>query len=283
MDAANDNEPTIETLSAALVEKLRAPIDPRDLPVRFSRLKLMALSPAHYYAACQRANDDGETLSMRLGAGVHAMLLDQPVTRFAGRRAGKVWEHFEREHSDKVILNEREWREAERMSVAILRHKQAAELLLDGTTLEQRLEWQYCGRLCSSTPDAYRPGSRIVELKTARSSRPRDFIRDAIRMSYHGQLAFYDDAVKHITGRGFPDAYVIAVENAPPHVVTIYRLTDRAMERARQTTRLWMEQLLACEAINHWPGYSELIVDLDVADEEQPIELEIDGQLTEVA
>jgi len=279
----NDNEQTLRELYEQLDAKLKAPIDPRELPVRYSRLKLIGQSPAHYYASCQR-NEAEESLAMRLGSGVHAMILGEPVTRFSGRRAGKVWDAFEREHAGTVILNDREWSEAERMSLAILRHDEASRLLLDGTEREQHLAWDYCGRACSSRPDAFKRGSHIAELKTARSSNPRDFMRDAWRMGYVGQLAFYDDAHQALTGCRFPNAYLIAVEKSSPHPVTVYRLTERAMDLARRTTRLWIETLIGCEAINHWPGYSETTIDLDAPDNDnEPIEIVIDGETAEVA
>lgn len=280
MPPANDNA-IVEDLSGQLAELLALPVDPRTLPVRFSRLKLMSASPAHYYSACQAANDNEETLAQRLGSGVHAMILEQPVIKYGGRRAGKDWDRFEADNPGKTILNDREWREAQRMSAAILRNREAAAILLDGTTIEQEIRWSMLGRVVTSRPDAYRPGFHIAELKTARSSRPSFFIRDALRMHYHGQLAFYDDAFASFAGAGFDNHYIVAVEKVEPHVVTIYRLTPRTLDIARRTTRLWFEQLLACEAVNEWPGYSESIVDLDVPDD-GPIELEIDGQLTEV-
>lgn len=287
---ANDNAIT-EDPSAALAELLAVPVDPRSLPVRFSRLKLMSASPLHYFAACQRAQDEGETLAMRLGSGVHAMLLDQPVVKYGGRRAGKDWDKFEADHPGMTILNTREWAEANRMSTAILRHREAAAILLDGTTLEQEIRWSMLGRSCTSRPDAFRIGSHIAELKTARSSRPAFFIRDAIKMHYHGQLAFYDDALCSATctalaGNYFPNHYIVAVEKTEPFPVTLFRLTERTLDLARRTTRLWFEQLLQCEAANEWPGYSESIVDLDAPDpanDNGPYEIEIDGKLTEVA
>jgi len=55
--------PDNDTMTEEEVRTLFAPmlVDPRTLPVRFSRLKLMGQSPAHYFAACQRQQSD-ETL-----------------------------------------------------------------------------------------------------------------------------------------------------------------------------------------------------------------------------
>lgn len=271
---------TLAEVTEELASMLRAPVDPRSLPVRFSRLKHMSLSPAHYYAACQR-DESEQTLAMRLGSGVHAIVLGQPVERYSGRRAGADWKKFQADHPGALILNDREWYEASAMASSILRHREACAILLDGTEIERHLEWSYLGRACSSRFDARGP-YHLAELKTAQTSNPRLFIREAIRMHYHGQCAFYDQATRTERGEGFSNVYLIAVEKSQPHPVTVYRLTERVLDLGRQTNRLWMEQLLACEASNEWPAYSDAIVDLDAPEIEGPIEIEIDGRTAEV-
>jgi 3-phenylpropionate/cinnamic acid dioxygenase small subunit len=257
-------------------------VDPRTLPVRFSRLKLMGQSAAHYYAACQRQTFE-ESIAMRIGSGVHGMLLGASVVKYEKRRAGKEWEAFAAEHAKDVILNAREWNEAQAMTQSLLRHREASTLLFDGTIVEQEIAWSYVGRACSSRPDA-RARYHISELKTARTSHPAVFSRDAIRMHYHGQLAFYEEANVATGGERYANAYIIAIEKSDPYPVTVYRLTERTLERGRQQMRLWMEQLIGCEAEHYWPAYSESIVDLDMPEDiGGPIEIEIDGQLTEVA
>jgi hypothetical protein len=250
--------------------------------VRFSRLKLMSLSPAHYFAACQRSAHYEETLAMRLGSGVHAMVLKQPVIKYDGRRAGKDWDAFEAQHADKVILNAREWYEASAIADSILRHREACAILFDGTELERHIEWSWLGRKCSSRPDA-RGRYHIADLKTTRTSRPGLFMREALRAQYHAQLAFYDEANHAERGERFSNHYIVAVEKADPFPVTVFRLTERALDLGRRSNRVWFEQLLACESAGVWPAYAESIVDLDAPEDDGgPIEIEINGQSVEV-
>lgn len=282
---ANDN---VDALSLELAEQLDVnsipkPIDPSALPVRFSRLKRMALSAAHYYSACQQpANDNG--LALRLGSGTHAMILGTPeVVKYPARRAGKAWESFKAANGNAVILSPSEWRDSQRMASAILTHREAMRLLFEDATNEQHLDWEWLGRKCSSRPDAY-SRYHVVELKTARSSQPFTFVRDGLRMHYHAQLAYYRDAIEYTTGIKPPSAYVVAVEKTDPCIVTVFKLTDRALEAGEKLNRLWFETLLQCEASNHWSGYSESLVDFDVPDEQEgSVELEIDGEMVEVA
>lgn len=250
-----------------LAEMLAAPIDPRAVPVRFSTLKQFARSPLHYWHAVQSGYD--ETASMRLGSGVHAMLFGQPVTRWGGKtRNGKEWDAFQAANPKTTILNGREWSEAEQIVASILRNPLALSILRDGEpVVEQRIDWTWQGRAFRSTPDV-RAADRVVDLKTTRCAEPEKFARSAIWMGYHAQLALYLDAVRE-SQLGTPrEAFVVAVESAPPYPVTVLRLTERALDQGRRLCRLWFERLLQCEAANEWPGYVQSIAELDVPNDD---------------
>jgi hypothetical protein len=60
--------------------------------VHFSRLRLMARSPAHYLAYA----DSGDTPARRFGTCVHVLALGGDVIRYEGKRAGNDWKAFER-------------------------------------------------------------------------------------------------------------------------------------------------------------------------------------------
>ncbi len=260
--------------------------DPRDLPVRYSRLKKMGQSPAHYLEAAKLGDDDGrDTLCLRIGRGGHALLLGQPIIAYPDRRAGKAWEAFQAEHADKVILNEREYGIATGIAGAIFDHSEAAELLLgEGTLFEQRIDWSLGDRACRSTPDS-RTATRLVDLKTCRSSAPSFFSWQARNLAYHGQLAFYADALEATTGRAPDEVYIVAVESTRPHPVTIFRVGPETLDLGRRLYRLWFEQLLVCEASNHWPGYASSIVDLlfDEAPTDGAVVTEADEEPLELA
>jgi hypothetical protein len=244
-------------------------------PVRFSTLKRMQQSAAHYMAALEASGE--ETLAMRLGSGTHAMLLEQPVSVYTGKvRRGAAWDAFQEEHAGTFIMSRREHDDARRLVDSVRKHPEAGRLILDPEAVrEQRIEWSVLGRACAGTPDVRTP-KFVVDLKTTRCSQPERFNRDATWRHYHAQLAWYLDGVV-ASGLGKPsEAYIVAVESTPPFPVTVLRLTDRALDQGRRLCRLWMERLLQCERANYWPAYVEGIVDFDVMDE--PFELTIGGE-----
>lgn len=265
---------------AATLAKNAAPkvIDPRTVPVRFSSLKHISRSPLHYWDAVQLDRDD--TLAMRLGRGAHAMVLDMPVVLYPGKtRQGKEWNRFKAEHPDMEILIRSEWAKAEGVARAIQRHADASQLLFDGTLIEQIIEWEFLGRKCTSRPDSRCASGRVItDLKTTQCAEPEKFARDAVYRAYNAQLAFYDMASEHETGRQADDLYVVAVESKRPFAITVLRVTDEAREQGRKLCRLWFEQVLLHEAANHYPAYVERVVDLAVPDEATDLTLTIDGE-----
>lgn len=284
-------------LSGELADELEANafVDPRSIPTRYSLLKRMAQSPAHYLHAAQQPQDDSlaaqlagaapqgtkRSEALRFGTAVHQLLLGNvtKVGRFTGaRRAGKEWTAFQEraaELGQVEILNEKEWARAEAVSGAIRRKKAAMRLLFDGTRVEERIDWEFVGKACRSTPDA-RARFYTADLKTAQTAQPDLFARHALRLFYHAQASLYADATEaDSTGWGRPsDAYVIAVEKTPPYPVSVFRFTERAMLYGTKLCRVWIEMLNACEATNQWPEYISDIGELDVEAEEFEVEWE---------
>lgn len=233
-------------------------------PVRFSNLKAMARSAAHYRHAVEVKREDARHL--RLGRAMHCILLGgRQVAIYPGAvRRGKEWDKFAAANQDCEIFLVSEFSVAEEMADAVRRTPDAMRLL-DGVR-ERRIEWEWLGRRCAGTPDAHR--EVLTELKSTKCAEPGRFVRDGIWFGYHAQLAYYRLGL-YASGTGAPrEQYCIAAESAPPYPVTVLRMTPRAMEQGEKLCRVWMERLLACEAVGEWPGYVQGIVDFDVPDDD---------------
>ncbi len=264
-------------------------VNPRDIErVRFSTLREMSKSAAHYLHACQRRYEPTGEASQKLGSGTHALLFGTPAVavfgpgtftppgekkakEYKGVKSGAYWDAFQLEHEGEVILSPAEYEESKAMADAIRSHPIAGPLLFKrGTLHEYEVLWSYCGRKMASHLDAYRyvmtegrgPGT-LIDVKTSRDGNPARFGWSALRYHYYAQLACYSEAMESL-GHPTPDPYIVLVENERPYVVSVLRVVPRAIEFGRRQLRGWMEQLLRCEAANAWGGYSECIEELDL-------------------
>lgn len=250
-------------------------LDPRSVPVRFSRLKRIGLSPAHYYASLSDvlaeegefvADDDSDTASKRFGRLAHVLVLGGQLCVYPKERRGNAWKEFKAEHAGEDIVSAKEYARAVRMAEALAKHSDAMALLKGEREVE--ISWTKLGRACVSHVDVL--GDRfITELKTTSISSPGWFSRHALRLHYHAQLAWYREAVLSIR-RPCSTAYIVAIETAPPYVVTPFELTRRAIEAGEKQCWIWLERLLGCESAGEWPGYVQSVVELDVPDLEVP-------------
>lgn len=237
--------------------------NPRDIDVRFSRLKHMAQSPAHYRYAIEH---DDDTPAKLFGRVVHSLVLGggSEVVVYDGKRQGNAWKEFKAANDGKELLTATEYDRARACADSVLRDPVAAPYLVGRKEIS--LYWENCGRKCSSRIDVIGAGF-ITELKTCFTTHPTMFSRQALRMHYPGQVAWYQDAAKAI-GKVCPVGIVIGVESKPPYVVTVLNIPQHSLENGRKQSRLWLEQLLACEAADVWPGYVQSVVDLEDNDGE---------------
>jgi hypothetical protein len=251
-------------------------------PVHFSTLKFMAQSPAHYlYAA---THEPPQSAAFRLGSAVDAFCTGEGervilCPHKKNTKAYAQWAADEQLITDNsIILTPAEYEKATEMTDSIVRHKQAMELLAGER--QRFVEWKWLGRHCAGTPDVFTL-DHLTELKTGRTAHPDRFMSAARFYGYHAQLAWYRRGLIEC-GFGTPAAYwIVAVESAPPFPVTVFRMTDNAIDLGERACRAWLERLLVCESADVWPAYTDAVVPFDV--QEEGFTLTIDGEETEVA
>lgn len=235
-------------------------------PVRFSRLKKMASSPAHF-----EADFTEQTACMEKGSAVdHLIFQSKIVIAYPGKvRNGKDWESFKLDHPDNefCVVTGAEYEHSRAIAAAIRADRRAMRVLRGER--QKEIYWSLCGRSCVSHLDILGTnGGWVTELKVSQTSNPARFRWQALRMLYHCQLAFYSDAAASYLGREPRAHFIVCAEATYPHVVTTFKLTHRAIQLGKRCNRLWMERLLQCEAADEYPGYSQSIVDLDAPEDE---------------
>jgi hypothetical protein len=238
------------------------------LPVRFHMLKAAGRSGMH--ARMALAGVDSETTTAReKGTATHAILFETaPVVFYPGKtRRGKEWEAWKAlRRRGELIVSRSEYEAANRMVEAVRANPLAVEVLRG--TRERSIFWQSMGRACRTTPDVASYLEFATELKTCACADPVKFTWQAIRMAYHAQMAWHLGGIIN-AGLGQPaNAYVVAVESAPPWPVTVLKLTERALDKGQALCALWFEKLLGFERSGQFPPYAQHVVDLDVPDDD---------------
>jgi hypothetical protein len=232
----------------------------------FSNLKRIALSGQQYLEGLLPISP---TPAMLLGSAVHQILLGSrdgaaPMVRYPGMaRRGKEWDEFKTRHAGAEILTSVEWDRAEQVAIAV-RANPLASRLLDGARLEVPLAWNESGIPCSTAGVDLIAGTAIGELKTSTTVHPETFQRQAFKMSYHCQLAFYLRGCR-ANGIAVPERpFVIAAETKSPFEVVVLRLTPALVELGDRTVTLWLERLRTYLESDQWPGYAQSEIDWDV-------------------
>jgi hypothetical protein len=243
--------------------------------LRFSHLKHMGASPAHYRASLTASYD---TPAMRLGRLVHLITLtpDRTVPVYEGTRRGRDWESFKERHvHEETVYTSSEFDAAVAIKEAVHHDPFAARLLLEPGLREHRIEWTRAGRPCAGTPDHFN-ATTLIDLKTCASADPRRWqgrFGEIHKRSYHAQLAWYADGIE---AAGMPkprEAYLIAVETRAPFPVVVYRIEESELDAGRRQYSAWFEALRVCEEANHWPGYVQNVVSVEAEEDDESTEL----------
>lgn len=234
----------------------------------FGELKKLALSGKQYLHACNHPTEP--TRSMLIGTAVHFMVLGprpsaKPVVRFSGDRRGtKEWKAFLDENRGAEILTTPEWSEAQDIAAAVLADPVAQDRLR-GARFETPLQWDEDGLLCSTTGiDIVTTASALGDLKTTTTTYPEAWTRQAFKMLYPQQLAFYRRGARANGINVSGGLFLLGVETKGPYEVVDLELTESMIDFADRTVSLWLEKLRLYKASGQFPGYAQSPVPFDV-------------------
>lgn len=233
--------------------------------VSITRLKEIERSPAHYR---HRLHHPATSAPLTLGTAAHCATLeperyardfavwDERTESGALRpRRSKDFAAFAAEHAGKTIVTGDEHAHAHAIANAVRGHVTAARYLETGDP-EVSMRW---------TTGAHQSKGRVdwltvvdgldvlVGLKTTVDCRPHVFGRQAARLGYAMQWAYYYDGYHAITGR-LAKVVEIVVESAPPYAVAVYVVPAEVLELGRGTYLDMLDRLAECERADSWPG-----------------------------
>lgn len=228
----------------------------------YSSLKLIDITPAHY----RHGLDVGgrtDTDTLRAGRALHVAvfephLYDQEVITWdGGDRRGKDWKAFAALHARKEILTPAQAESVRKMAASVRSNRDAMRRLAAGEA-EVTLLWTdpATGVRCKARLDWISASGAIGDLKSARDASPAAFGRQAYGLRYHAQSAFYTDGLHVLTEEELPFEFY-AVENSGPNTSQVYQVGAGEIAAGRRLYRGWLQRLVECRKANHWPGYAD--------------------------
>lgn len=237
-----------------------------------SMLECFRRSPQEYFERYVARTIPRETTpQMELGTAVHMACLEPEkfatevieippeVLSANGSRSGGKWKAFQEDNRDRLLLRAQDFAPIRRMRDAVYACPMARKLLESCDKKEQAAYWTRDGLDCKALIDGL--GERvIIDIKTAKSSRPQDFATQAANMGYHRQAEWYQGGVHTITGKSLPFIFIV-VQNTPPYTVECIQLSDDFIAAAAVDNQEDVRKFLACDERDYWrsPTYDQVV------------------------
>ncbi len=161
-----------------------------------------------------------------------------------------------------------ELEQAEAMTAAVFAHPASAPLFESGAseqsmyTTDPPTGVRLRGRADRIT--AVDDRLTLVDLKTATTANPAELQRKFWQLGYHMQAAWYRQMVIDLGLSNDPDFLFVVVDKAKPHLVTVLRYTDAAIEEGGRLNRQAIDLYAECHESGVWPGYTDTITTLDL-------------------
>lgn len=226
--------------------------------VRWSNLKHARVSMLEYQHAVNNPTPDNHRFAV--GRAIHTAILEpeklnEQYAVFTGaRRSGKAWDEFNEQNAAKTILKTEEWDAVNRAAERVAKHELAQEWInRDLALIERPITWvdPYSKLPCKARPDSVH--SAIVEVKSTNTVDERDFIRNASKMGYFGQLAFYRRGYRELTKMWLPCA-IVAVEVEAPHDIGVFVVDEDSLRVADDEISRLLSKVAECTKTGKWPG-----------------------------
>jgi hypothetical protein len=144
-----------------------------------------------------------------------------------------------------------------------IENSDAAEYFFGEGESEVSFTWEDNGIACKARADRIVPGA-IVDLKTAISASPQAFQRAMVRYGHHLRAAWYLDGWREGSDPS-PHVYevlkdmrylYVVVAKTEPHLVSINRLDERALEWGWMLCRKALSEIRRAWETGVWSGYS---------------------------
>lgn len=244
-------------------------------------LKKILKSPAHFLA--DKLNPPDPKPEMIRGSIVHSLILEPETfqneyfvgTGFSDRGATKAYVKLCEENPGKIVINEKELENANKIVATFGKHVEQNPLLQKFMTgvKEMSFYWEHKnGVLCKARPDILNPDGVIVDIKTAYDGSLNGFTKALGDREYHISGAHYIEGVTQACKQA-PNPFIkvmptkftmVVIETSEPYPVSIYTLSPMALRMGANQAEEAIEKYAEAVATDTWPGYSQEEIEIDM-------------------
>ena len=230
-------------------------------------LKHIAKSPAHFRYWKDNLQED--TPALLFGRAVHKYALEKDdfFAEFAvapnidrRTKAGKEeYALFVEESKDKDVITADDFEKIKEMRETLYATPFVDTLLSGEKELSYFTKDAETGLIIKCRPDCLtQVGDThiLIDYKSCTDASGDVFMRDAIKLMYDLQMAFYKDILDKITG--FEHSVIfIAQEKTPPYCVNVMEANEYFIKSGRDMYRTMLNTYKECADSGNWYGYMQ--------------------------
>lgn len=228
-------------------------------------LKKIVKSPAHF--RYWKDNPTEDTPSLVFGRAVHKYVLEKEdfYTEFAvapnvdrRTKAGKEeWALFEVDNQGKDIISTDDFEKIKAMREVLYNTPFVSTLLQGEKELSFFLKDETTGLMMKCRPDVRTQiGDThiLIDYKSTENADSDEFMKQAIKLYYDLQMAYYKDILDEITGVQHAVIF-IAQEKSAPYCVNVLEANEYFLKSGRDMYRTMLDRMAECESTGEWYGY----------------------------
>lgn len=230
-----------------------------------SDLKKIMRSPAHY--KYYKDNPQEDTPSLLFGRCYHKMCLETsefdtefavaPICDRRTKEGKQIWNDFVAESEGKDIITAEMYEQVHEMRKVLMSTKFVPKLI--NGTHEMSFFWadEDTGVKCKCRPDSYGMLGNtgiLVDLKTTSDASTDGFMRQANKLFYDLQMAYYLDGLKACTGKDY-EVLFIAQEKSDGYAVNILQADNYFIEAGRELYKQALQTYKECCESGNFYGY----------------------------
>ena len=227
-------------------------------------LKHIVKSPAHF--RYWKDNPQEDTPALLFGRAVHKYVLEKedffkefavaPIFDRRTKEGKAAWDNFQSESIGKDVITQEDFEKIKAMYDALYSTPYVAKLLSGSKELSFFKEDEITGTTIKCRPDCLTDigdTHLLIDYKSCADATSEQFMKDAIKLMYDLQLAFYKDILDKERGCEHTVIF-IAQEKTAPYLVNVFEANEYFIKSGRDMYRTYLDIYAECEKSGNWYG-----------------------------